>query len=246
MAWQVLIEQKVLHLPVNMSQLCLNYESYPLTYDRASDILDRYGLLRNCKDNDGFALHMKERFFVFYNNKCTPGRIRFTLAHELGHILLGHLFYEENGLHYTLKNREPTPTDSPIEHQANIFASRLLAPACILDTLNIRYPDELMTLCGLSRQSAEFRLARMTVLRDRKKDGLRFHQHFLERQVLHQFRPFIRWARDREVHQSFQQFHIVRKDHVIGTTLGLVSTRFPDIIALPPDVLLQENALIHE
>ena len=62
-------------------------------------------------------------------------------------------------------------------------------------------------------------------------------------------RSFIRWARDREVHQSFQQFHIVRKDHVIGTTLGLVSTRFPDIIALPPDVLLQENdqllSLIH-
>ena len=184
---------------------------------------------------------MQERFFVFYNSKCTPGRIRFTLAHELGHILLGHLFYEKNGLRYTLKNREPSPIDSPVEHQANIFASRLLAPACILDALDIREPDALMTLCGLSRQSAEFRLERMRRLRTRKKNGLRFKQHFLERQVLRQFRPFIRWARDREAHQSFQQFRILRDGRVIGTTLGLVSARFPDIIALPPDVSLQEN-----
>ena len=146
-AWRVLIEQKIMHLPVNVSSLCLRYESYPLTYDRAEQILKRYGLARNCKGNDGFALRMKERIFIFYNNRCPAGRIRFTLAHELGHVLLGHV-----------QERFPAARDEAAEQQANIFASRLLAPACVLRALEVETPEALMTLCGLSRKAAEVRL----------------------------------------------------------------------------------------
>ena len=226
-AWRVLIEQKIMHLPVNVSSLCLRYESYPLTYDRAEQILKRYGLARNCKGNDGFALRMKERIFIFYNNRCPAGRIRFTLAHELGHVLLGHV-----------QERFPAARDEAAEQQANIFASRLLAPACVLRALEVETPEALMTLCGLSRKAAEVRLERMRILRAREACGVRYRQHELERQVLRQFTPFIDWAREREPHQSFAQFQIVREGCVVGTTLGMVSSVYTDIVALPPDVEL--------
>ncbi len=47
-----------------------------------------------------------------------------SLAHELGHCLM----HNGNGLY----NHEPSETDNPIEQEANVFASRILAPACVL------------------------------------------------------------------------------------------------------------------
>ena len=170
--------------------------------------------------------------------------MRFTLAHELGHILLGHLATRRR-IAYTVKNREPSPKDDDHEHLANIFASRLLAPACILDALALNTPERVMAVFGISYQSAEFRLQRMEVVRARKK-SLDFRTHFLERSVMRQFRPFIKWARDLEVHQSFAQFRIMRDERVIGTTVGIVSSRFTDIVALPPDVTLSAGDTLRQ
>lgn len=235
LAWQVLLEQNILHLPVNMTSLCLNYGCVPLSYNRAQDIIKRYGFSKNCEDNDGFALRMKGRVFIFYNDACTRGRIRFTLAHELGHVLLGHL---NGNRKVTTRNREPSVKDSFIEQQANVFASRLLAPACVIDKLNLYRPDQLMSLFGISHQSAEYRLLRMEIVQNRKKFGADFATHRLEKGVLRQLRPFIRWAQSREEHQRFEHFHIVRQNRIIGTTLGIVSARHKDVIALPPSVVL--------
>ena len=212
MAWQVLIEQNILHFPVNVSALCISYNCILLSYDRAHDILVRYGLLDNCKNNDGFALRMRGRIFIFYNNKCSPGRIRFTVAHELGHVLLGHLNIYRNSP--TIRNREPSPYDNPFEQQANVFASRLLAPACIIDKLNMHRPEQLMTFFGISHQSAEYRLLRMEIVQNRKKFGVNFRTHFLEKQVVNQLRPFVKWAKKLEDHQSFAQFQIVRDGRI--------------------------------
>jgi len=235
MAWQVLIEQKVLHLPVNMTSLCLNYCCTPISYTRAHDIIRRYGFEKNCVDNDGFALRMKERVFIFYNDKCNLGRIRFTLAHELGHVLLGHL---NGNRKVTARNREPSIHDCSLEQMANVFASRLLAPACIIDALGLYRPDQLMNLFGISHQSSEYRLLRMEIVENRKKFGNPFERHRLEKDVLRQFKPFIRWAKSREPHQRFEHFHIIRDGKIAGTTLGIVSSRFDDVIALPPSVVL--------
>ena len=235
MAWQILIEQKILYLPVNMSSLCLNYGCIPVSYKRAADIIKRYGFEKNCEGNDGFALRMKERIFIFYNDECPLGRIRFTIAHELGHYLLGHL---NGNRKTTTQNREPSLHDTALEQMANVFASRLLAPACIIDALKLHQPEQLMSLFGLSHQSSEYRLLRMEIVQNRKKFGNPFESHRLEKAVLRQFKPFIRWAKSRESHQRFEHFHIIRDGKIIGTTPGIVSHRFDDVIALPPSVFL--------
>ena len=53
------------------------------------------------------------RTIVFYNDSKSRGRIRFTLAHELGHLVLGH----------------PNSDDPQLEAEANFFANYFLAPA---------------------------------------------------------------------------------------------------------------------
>lgn len=50
---------------------------------------------------------------IYYNDNLTRERIRFTIAHELGHLILMH----------------PDTGDEAYEHEADLFANYLLAPA---------------------------------------------------------------------------------------------------------------------
>ena len=131
--------------------------------------------------NDGFSTIINDQPRIFVSADCIPTRQRFTCAHELGHILLGHVG------RYELVNREPDPGDNPIEQAANVFASRLLAPACVLWAMDARSPEEIAALCRISNQSAKFRAERMQKLYDRN----RFLTSPLERQVYQQFSAFI-------------------------------------------------------
>ena len=96
-----------------------------------------------------------------------------------------------------LYNREPTSTDQPIEQETNVFASRLLAPACVLWGLNAKNAKQISDLCNISMQSAEFRMERMTELYQREQDFLQrygkscFLMSNPEKQVYQQFKPFI-------------------------------------------------------
>lgn len=168
LSWQVLINEGVTELPVMVGQLCRDMGIRIQFYDR-TDVEDGYSAIV-----DGQAR-------IFVSKNCIPERQRFTVAHELGHILLGHVGK------YQLVNREPSPQDNPIEQAANVFASRLLAPACVLWALNARTPEEIAQLCRISHQAAAFRAERMAILYERGK----FLSSPLEREVYAQFLPFI-------------------------------------------------------
>jgi Zn-dependent peptidase ImmA (M78 family) len=77
---------------------------------------------------------------IIYNNQVrSPGRINFTLAHELGHYLLHRTAYPE-GL--TCGEQEVVRWDSEygqVEQQANVFASNVLMP---LDDFRRQIPDD--------------------------------------------------------------------------------------------------------
>jgi Zn-dependent peptidase ImmA (M78 family) len=57
---------------------------------------------------------------IYVSEDDVPWRQRFTIAHELGHLML----HEEGSLHH----RDTTFTGGPIEQQANAFAADLLMP----------------------------------------------------------------------------------------------------------------------
>lgn len=178
LAWQILITEHVTELPVKVGDLCRNMGI-------------RMQLYEPTDQNDGFCAIMDDEARIFVSRNCIPERQRFTAAHELGHILLGHVGK------YQLVNREPSSQDNQIEQAANVFASRLLAPACVLWALNARTPEEIAELCRISRRAAAFRAERMAILYERG----RFLSSPLERKVYEQFSEFI----DRQKHLAADQ-----------------------------------------
>ena len=138
LAWRVLVNEGVTELPVKVGTIC-----------RQMGIQVRYYTPQD--DNDGISTIINGQPVILISNKCGVARQRFTCAHELGHILMGHVGK------YQLVNREPSRGDNPIEQAANVFASRILAPACVLWALDARTPEEIASLCQISHQAATFR-----------------------------------------------------------------------------------------
>ena len=168
LVWEILIRERITELPVRVSELCRNM-GIPI-------------LLHEFEDgNLGISAMVNGSPIILVNKGDSAERQRFTAAHELGHIMLGHVGK------YKLVNREPSPNDNPIEQAANVFASRLLAPACVLWGCNIHTADEIAVNCKISRQAAEYRAARMEILYKRNA----FLTSSLEREVYENFRQYI-------------------------------------------------------
>lgn len=169
MSWKILLKGNVRELPVNIVELCRKLGIAVKYYDKLE------------QGNDGKCTVINKQPIILVRQECNRQRKRFTVAHELGHILLGHVGK------YELVNREISPTDNPIEQEANIFASRLLAPACVLWGLKVKSADEISQLCDISPTAAEYRWQRMQELYKRNK----FLIDPLERKVFNQFHKFI-------------------------------------------------------
>lgn len=183
LSWEVLIRNNVCELPVKIAPICRNYGIRVRSYQDSVDVLGKLNLMDMMDRTDGFLTYISGEPVIFYDQRCVPGRQRFTIAHELGHYLLGHVMPGQ----VTAINREPAPGDSPQERQANQFAARVLAPACVLWGLDLHDADEIAAACGISRAAAAFRAERMRELYRRGK----FLTAPQEKQVYRQFENFI-------------------------------------------------------
>lgn len=183
-AWQVLIRFRISDLPVRISDPIKKMGIVLAPYSKSEEFLAELGLSGLMNETDGLSVQKNWKYYIFYRGDMTPGRIRFTVAHELGHIILGHLGQKT----HTTRNREPQEDDAPIEHAANVFASRLLAPACVLHELNALTPERISELCDISLTAARFRAERMEALENRNMFGT----SSLERKVCRQFRSFVK------------------------------------------------------
>lgn len=131
-SWQCLIDFRVSKLPVKVSLIASSAGIPFVPFSRSEDVLKSLAL-ENLLKNDGFTIYHNEMgYLIFYNDANSPQRIRFTIAHELGHIFLGHPFQPAENCLFTSINREAEPNDDPLEIEANIFSRDLLAPACVL------------------------------------------------------------------------------------------------------------------
>lgn len=108
---------------------------------------------------DGYTIHARSGALLLYNDQAPAARRRFTVAHEIGHYLLGH-----------------TSQSQKHEAEANYFASVLLMPDALLRAARqrgCRLSDSLlMRSFGVSRAAA-----------CRKLQTLRLEPHPLDKQV---------------------------------------------------------------
>jgi len=127
-------------------------KKYKLT---SREVIDHFGSDEGCtiyKSN-------KKRFIIFYNDltdysKCIERR-RWTLAHELGHVLLSH-----HAITNKTKIFRCGLSDAEyewMEAEANNFASHLLANPQILDKLNIKGQKDISLICNLSDEASKYR-----------------------------------------------------------------------------------------
>lgn len=185
-AWQVLIDQQITELPVKVSSIARSMGIRVMSYAKGHNALQVLKLWESARDKDGMAVYIFDKWYIFYDDAVEPeGRIRFTLAHELGHILLGHEMETQATELFRVQHSGNKPL---IETRADMFAARLLVPACVLAALQIRTPEQIMELCGLSYTAAKVRADRMALLYERDKFGT----HRLERQLMKQFEPFVK------------------------------------------------------
>lgn len=79
--------------------------------------------------SDGFSFVNNGEVYIFYNESRMTERINFTIAHEIGHIVLGHLFTNDVLSHNKLVK------NNVLEIEANVFARNLLSPAPLIVNL---------------------------------------------------------------------------------------------------------------
>ena len=91
---------------------------------------------------DGFTNYINGDYMVFYNPAQPPARMRFTLAHELGHIFLGHIG--------SLAPLCECTGSLTLDQQADLFASYLLCPPLLLQALHAGNPGQIVHLCDVS------------------------------------------------------------------------------------------------
>ncbi len=172
LAWRVLLDNNIRALPVNTVGIA-----------GASGV----SIIKNSEVDElkstevGASIYDGEKWYIVYDDTVSKELIRFTIAHELGHIFLGHPL--KLGYH-----ARTIDTDKPeTEKQADMFAIRLLAPSCVIWGLGLHTTEEIQNYCNISYSAAKARASRMQVLYERNK----FLSTELERKVYANFEEYI-------------------------------------------------------
>lgn len=166
-AWQCLIDYNVTSLPVKILEITNKSKIMVLKNSLANKLIT---------SQRGQSYINQDEVIIIYDDSLPKTVIRYTVAHELGHIFLGHDLE-----HPTIQ----------MENEANVFASRLLAPACVLWGLDLNTSKEIASACDISLQAAQIRAERMQILYKRNK----FLSSPLEKQVFENFQEFIKEKR---------------------------------------------------
>lgn len=106
------------------------------------------------------ALVKEPRYLMLINSRRLKVRRRFTIAHEIGHIVLGHFEIKSKAL---CKHRKITEEDNyKYEMEADSFASELLIPTPHLLKLakegKNKNINKLCSFYGVSKQAMEIKL----------------------------------------------------------------------------------------
>lgn len=86
------------------------------------------------------------QYLLVYRDDISFERLRWTLAHEIGHIVLGHL----------LRPRD-SQREAVFEEEANYFAKELLMPLPVLAMIGARSVADISRVCGVSYEAAQIR-----------------------------------------------------------------------------------------
>lgn len=170
----LLLENKVKKAPVPVEDIARNLGA-TIVYEPSDD--DLSGFLLNDKSQDKIIIG------VNFNHPET--RKRFTISHEIGHLLLHneetfHIDKSSEGFNRKIlkgkfeRNKESTTGNNRIEREANLFAAELLMPAHFVENdvsklgnIDFLHDTKLINLAGqygVSIQALTYRLSNLNYL----------------------------------------------------------------------------------
>lgn len=192
-AWRTLQHFSCAELPVSPTDIAEKLRISILPFP-SSDQEPRLHTLANRNPQAiCMSLRIDGIWNIFLRKDLSAEYTAFAVAHELGHIILHHTTCSPAPKirAFTAWENEGDILDDPQEmedYAADIFAVRLLAPACVLHEMHVDHPGEIARLCHLPRKAAALRGERMELLN--RRDA--FYADPLEKAVMRQFLPFIR------------------------------------------------------
>lgn len=156
-------------------------ETPPVPVEQVAKLLGaqvHYNNFRNKDAISGILVQANDRIVIGVNEKHTKHRQRFTIAHELGHLVLhSHRnSYVDRNLPSLVRLRDETSSSGsdPDEVEANAFAAELLMPTSMLEhdmsiigseEFDERSIDDLAEKYAVSVQAMTFRLVNLGFVR---------------------------------------------------------------------------------
>jgi len=114
-----------------------------------------------CESTSGCTFYdsTNDRYLILTNQAVlenNAGRRRWTLGHEIGHVMCGH--FKNSSLCKLSENGLATVDNPEFEREADYFAASFLSPIPFFPLMNIRVADDVMRSFGLSKEASRNRI----------------------------------------------------------------------------------------
>ena len=149
-SWRCLIDHDIRTLPIDVLKVART-AGFHVIKNSSVDIL--------LKGENGRSYYTGNKWHIIYDDSNPTDISRFTIAHELGHIFLGHELKHINYSH--IQQIAATPKS---EIRADEFAIKFLCPACVLWKYELYSPEDISRACRVDMNVATKRANRMKTL----------------------------------------------------------------------------------
>jgi len=141
-AHRLLKEEEIKRLPVDPFQIARNrgWGPIPYYYNESPDSSLKYGFIMPNEDGD---------YKIYFNEYAkNEEQKRWTIAHEIGHMVLHIGKYDFSQIHKDEK------LYGKLEVEAHYFAAELLAPMALLKIMGVTRTHEIASVCEINLDAA--------------------------------------------------------------------------------------------
>lgn len=161
-AYELLAELEISEFPVNPWKIIKHFPSWHLKgwleLQLHTNEQDPLNIDKEKAEAKTVKVRGSDEYLIIYDERVDNSqRVRWTLAHEIGHIVMGHLVHFDA----TALNRRGLTKEEygVLEVEAHYFASDLLAPKTIVRRFDFQdKPQGISLICDISKEAAEKRL----------------------------------------------------------------------------------------
>lgn len=128
-----------LTLPVDTRRIATHFRYSIRYYGHCREMLKNFNMTHLAAQYPALSTKRHGKYYIFLSDDLNVEQERREIAHELGHITLGHL-----------EPDVPIPKEDEAEEQADLFVIALLAAPPLLEQCGVSCPEDIHRITGLS------------------------------------------------------------------------------------------------